>query len=700
MKHQHKNKWLVLFSLALSSTLSYAGRPAFELLDMLASDNDQARAQARQLLPREDVRVVPKLVSLLSSDNDAVRLTAFNVLADFANQVSVPGRESDRDKVTASLMTLVAPQQPASLKEMGLRLLPLVAADAADLGPIAALLVDAQLQEKARAALVEMGTPGAAAVLCKHLEMAAPAFACAILDGLGQMRDAAIVDAIAAHLSSQHPVVRAAAARALSWTGNPAYLAATKRLVSVSDEGTQADAVDAWLRLVRAVETRGGNWQTVTAEYREMTRSDDPKVRVAGLVGLGRIGDGSCVESILACIQGSDGVEWAAGIEALEQMRGVDVCRGIVNAYSSAAGRMQLALLPVLGRKQHTLALGILNEAAAGSDPAFRTAALIALGESARPEAVETLRAACKSAEAREQATARAALVDLGDALRRGRHAGAAGGAYLAALTDAPPGNTELRHRALAGLTASPSPQAFEIARSSAEDPDMRDLALPLLINVGDKLVEAKDNDKALQLYQAAIDLKPDTATLRSLADKMMRLGSPIDWAAQLGIIRHWSLVGPFELGAQNAGWDKPYIDEPNVDLKARYMSGNRRLDWVQVVADERGVVNIAAALGQVDNAIGYAYAEIDVSAATDAVLRIGADDSEKVWLNGEQVFELWAARGLTIDQDKVPVKLKSGTNTILMKVWQNTLGWEFCVRVTTPDDQPIAFTQKTPDAR
>lgn len=699
MRRKHTTALVTIILLAFIPASSFAVE-AFKLLDDVAGNDERARARARQLLPREDVEVVPKLVALLGSTNDQIRLTTFNVLADFANQVSVPGREADRSRVTASLMTLLAGDSPGKLKELGLRLLALVVAEGTDIGPIAALLNDAELQEKARAALVEMGTAEARAALREQIDKAKPEFACALLDGLAQLKDAAGLETVMACTKSEHASVRAAAARALAWTGDPSHLPVVEQVMAACDDATRSDATDAWLRLVRAIETSGGNWQVAVDEYRGMLGSADAKVRMAGFGGLGRMGDGTCVSPLLSAIGKSERVEWAAGLEALRQMRGVDVCREIANAYSSEPAPTQLALLPILGGKQHALAMPVLVEAAASSHAAFRAAALAALGDVALPEAVKPLASACKSAGTQEQAIARAALVRLGDALRAagGKHAAAAGGAYLAALAGVSEGDQDARRRAVAGLTASPSAEAYEVAKAVAADAELRDLALPLLVGVGDRLAAAKNKERALELYRTAIELKPDTTTLRGLADKMLKLGSPIDWAARLGIVRHWYVVGPFDLGEQNVGWTKPYVDEPNVDLKGRYMSGKRRHEWRPVVADdERGVVNMAAALGQVDGAIGYAYAEIEVPAETDAVLRIGVDDSEKVWVNGVQVFELWVARALTIDQDKVPVKLKAGRNTILMKIWQNTLGWEFCVRVTTPDDKPISFTQKPP---
>jgi hypothetical protein len=139
------------------------------------------------------------------------------------------------------------------------------------------------------------------------------------------------------------------------------------------------------------------------------------------------------------------------------------------------------------------------------------------------------------------------------------------------------------------------------------------------------------------------------------------------------------------------------YVDEPNVNLSGRYMSGKRRVQWKAVVSeDPNGKIDLRKTVADGEQCIAYAYTEITVEKPTDAVLLVGVDDSEKIWVNDEQVFELWQARAMVVDNDRVPVKLKAGTNRILMKIWQNTMGWEFCMRITRPDGSPVSFAQKT----
>src|SRR5262249_29556934 len=140
------------------------------------------------------------------------------------------------------------------------------------------------------------------------------------------------------------------------------------------------------------------------------------------------------------------------------------------------------------------------------------------------------------------------------------------------------------------------------------------------------------------------------------------------DLLGLLGIIGRWWVVGPFDLGDKNQGWDTSYIGEPSVNVVARYMTGKTRRQWKRVDSqDSHGKIDLRATVADRDNCIGYAYAEIELRKPADAVLLLGVDDSERIWVNGNKVFEQFMARGLVVDQDHVPVHLKSGTNTILL---------------------------------
>jgi hypothetical protein len=255
--------------------------------------------------------------------------------------------------------------------------------------------------------------------------------------------------------------------------------------------------------------------------------------------------------------------------------------------------------------------------------------------------------------------------------------------------------DNELARHVAEGLIRSPTPEAYELAKASPNNAQLKDLSTRLLMATASALTAANQKQSALQLYAIVRDSHPSAELIPQLARGMTAAGANVDLQGLMGTITHWWVVGPFELGKGNAGWDADYVGEPNISLAARYMSGKRRVEWKAVTSREpNGKIDLRKTVADSNDCIGYAYTEVALKQPTEAVLLLGVDDSEKVWVNGKLVYNLFTPRGLTCDQDKIPVKLEAGANRILLKIWQNTMGWEFCARLTTADGKPLSFTQ------
>jgi len=466
-------------------------------------------------------------------------------------------------------------------------------------------------------------------------------------------------------------------------------------VVGVAFEKSRPEAMDALLRLTDAISDKGGNWQIAVKTYLEILDAGKGVEKDAALAGLGRIGDGTCVRPILTAIENADPRTWVGGIDALNRMRGRDVTRRIVEAYPGLPAKTQLVLLAVLGEKAGPEVLPILQQAARSSDSARRLAALEAIGSAGRPEGLETLTAAASEGNAEEKAVARKSILCIGDALRERGKKERAGMAYLAVLEC--DGDKELRARALEGIAACPTPRAFDAVLAAADEPDLKEPAMPALMTVAARLAASGEREKALAAYEKLRQSGASVETVRTLVKQMRALGAEVDLAAVLGVVTHWWLVGPFELGKQNEGWQTDFVGEPGVKLDASYQSEKGRLTWKHVTTtDDAGRIDLRATVADRDRCIAYAYSEITVEKEMEAVLRLGVDDSERIWLNGEKVFELFVARPFEVDQDQIPVKLQAGSNAILLKIWQNNMPWEFCLRITTPDGLPVMFAEKT----
>lgn len=673
--------------------------PVGKLVRDLTGPDKRARATARQLLPRHGVSAVGELIPLLAQKDQVIAKAAFDILMDIGNEASAPGRGSERKRVTDRLMVLVGRDRPEAERIIGLQLLERLVPPGYDVGPIAAVLSEKpMLRDKARTALQRIGTPEARSALRRALGSGDPDFDCALLNALGELKNGESLDAIVHALKDPNPKVRAAAARALAWTGDPSHMKSVRRVIRTADEATRGEAMDAMVRLLNVMEARGGNWQIVVWGYCAILNRGGGVFKDAALAGLGRIGDGTCVAPMLAAIKEADARTRLVGMDALRRMQGVDVARAIVAAYPDLPAPTQIELLTVLGEKKTPIVLPVLQHAAGSEDAAFRLAALEALGGSGLAEGLSTLIDAAMTGSAEEKKVARDGMLAVAEVVRAKHHGSTAeaGRAYVAVLRLA--GNDRaMKTRALNGLTGCPVPAAFGAVMDVANDESLKAPVTKALLAIGAKLVAVGQHERAQRAYDKVRQLGPDAETVRALIPRLQKLDPNLDLAGLLGIVTHWWIVGPFDLGKENENWKADLVNESKIDLAAAYPAGARDLPWKQVVTKSpQGVVNLINELAAAERCVAYAYAEIEVDKEMPAVLRIGSDDGVRAWVNGERVWDNWADRGLTVDQDQPPVTLQAGKNTLLLKIQQGGGGWAFCLRVTTPDGPPVGFTQRT----
>ncbi len=96
-------------------------------------------------------------------------------------------------------------------------------------------------------------------------------------------------------------------------------------------------------------------------------------------------------------------------------------------------------------------------------------------------------------------------------------------------------------------------------------------------------------------------------------------------------------------------------------------------------------VVTLHKCLGGVQRT-AYIVAYIHADADKEAILEMGSDDMLKAWLNGEMIVDSPKYQALVRASYKIPVKLKKGKNTLLMKVSQGGNNWEACAALKNAD--------------
>lgn len=250
--------------------------------------------------------------------------------------------------------------------------------------------------------------------------------------------------------------------------------------------------------------------------------------------------------------------------------------------------------------------------------------------------------------------------------------------------------------------------EAMRLLPGFANDPsvELRYDAVELLIGAADEKKKAGDNDGAKAAYQKALNAARQQKQIEKVAAELRALGDNVDLSRHFGFLARWKVIGPFD-NTNLTGFDTVYPPEKEMLPEAEYDGKSGRVRWSEVsTGDDYGKVDLNPVLGELKEVTGYATTVFNSPVEGPAELRLGCKNGWKVWMNGTFLFGRDEYhRGARIDQYRLPVTLKKGANTILLKVCQNadvkdwTKEWEFQLRVCDSTGTAILATDR-PEAQ
>ncbi len=150
-----------------------------------------------------------------------------------------------------------------------------------------------------------------------------------------------------------------------------------------------------------------------------------------------------------------------------------------------------------------------------------------------------------------------------------------------------------------------------------------------------------------------------------------------------------WLTLGPFD-NAGGIGYNTAYIpeDATQIDTTEKYNGIDEQIRWKR---SEDDTLNGYISLGDnVDWGVAYAFTTVTSPDKREVLLKFDSDDQGKIWVNREQVFTHTKAFSAVIDNYTIPVTLKPGKNSILVKVCEEIGGWGFYLRITDPNGTPF----------
>ncbi len=165
--------------------------------------------------------------------------------------------------------------------------------------------------------------------------------------------------------------------------------------------------------------------------------------------------------------------------------------------------------------------------------------------------------------------------------------------------------------------------------------------------------------------------------------------------------IETWLLLGPVHLEHPEeeplldhlAGFETDYLKEAGGEKELKALPGQKvrfpggETQWKIGIA-KNGIVDLDEILSKESFILAYAYSEVISQEDRILYLALGTNDGGCLWFNGERVWDRPQGRRLTRDDDLIPVFLKKGTNTVLLKIEERGNIWGFCARFLPLDTQ------------
>lgn len=173
--------------------------------------------------------------------------------------------------------------------------------------------------------------------------------------------------------------------------------------------------------------------------------------------------------------------------------------------------------------------------------------------------------------------------------------------------------------------------------------------------------------------------------------DRMGRFTEAEQVWAQMGYLRQWRVIGPFD-NVSHSGFAKAFPPERELEFSKTYLGANNQsVAWHPLALVSRnGHCEVGVALNDTDESVFYAATALTSPKAQPVTFYLDPEGASKLYLNGKLLYsdDLYRRlQPLVADPFRVTATLQQGWNTLLVKVASNdSLTPSFAVRLAGPD--------------
>lgn len=193
-----------------------------------------------------------------------------------------------------------------------------------------------------------------------------------------------------------------------------------------------------------------------------------------------------------------------------------------------------------------------------------------------------------------------------------------------------------------------------------------------------------------MMLMPAKFVNPPETEKLWKMAIDYFN-GNEINLHEVLGTEKSWNVIGPFPNPGNFEGHNTVYPPEKEINLNAEYPGVGGTVRWKKVnQSGPLASVDFKKVFTTTEHVCAYALGYVSLPTKRKVQIRLGTNDSGKLWVGGKQVYDFPSEGGAILDRDIFETTLPAGTTPILLKVCNGELNWGFVLRITNLKGEKI----------
>ncbi|HME90580.1 MAG TPA: DUF3857 domain-containing protein [Myxococcaceae bacterium] len=159
------------------------------------------------------------------------------------------------------------------------------------------------------------------------------------------------------------------------------------------------------------------------------------------------------------------------------------------------------------------------------------------------------------------------------------------------------------------------------------------------------------------------------------------KIGRATEYVEPLGFVRDYYILGSFD-NEGKGGCSIDFGPEAKLDLSAEYPAKGHPARWRRLsLRPPDGYIDLSASLRPNREAVAYALTFLNAAHESTVNLGVGASGAFRLWVNGQLAASEDRYNRARPDQSRVAVRLRQGSNRVLLKICQESGPFGFYLR-------------------